>query len=138
MSGLPAANELSELVLEFSGFPPVRLTCRPDGEGFDVDARHLSDYGDRIDLTHEAPFASVVNRPLQTATLIAQPVRLEDQSRPPMDSPIGIRLQFEPGDVWILNIWDQVDLFDRRPELWREHELSERGSDDAAERGRSG
>jgi hypothetical protein len=131
-------RELGELVLEFSGLPPVRLTCRHDGEGFDVDAKPLSDYGDPIDLTHEAPFASVANTPLRTATLITQPVRWEGLSRRPMDSPVGIRLQFEPGDVWIINIWDEVDLFDRRPAFWREHELSEWGSDEATERGRSG
>jgi hypothetical protein len=130
--------ELSELRLEFSDFAPVRLTCHPGGEGFDVDAEPLSDDGDRIDLAHDAPFASVVKRPLQMATLITQPVRWEDPRRGPMDSPIGVRLQFDQGDVWILNIWDQADLFDRRPTFWREHELSEWASEDAAEGGRSG
>ena len=54
------------------------------------------------------------------------------QSQPRVE-PVGIRLQFEKGEAWILNVGDQIDLFDPEPPFWADpdYQLSEWSAENA-------
>jgi hypothetical protein len=106
----PGEPFLGQLWLTFAGAPVVVLTPSEYGEGFYLEE----------DL-REGEVAAVVDTALQEAGVITWKV----SDKPSHRRPVGLRLQFWKADLWILNVGDEIELFDHRPPYWREYELSE-------------
>jgi hypothetical protein len=64
------------------------------------------------ELTALPPLADVVGTPLKAITAIYW------GNRSPGSSPGGVRLQFERGDVWIMAVLGDTEIYDRRPPYW--------------------
>lgn len=125
---------LGPLWLEFAGSPGLRLWGGSAGQGFtlDVEPPGEDDVPRLRDLGSRRPFAAVVDTPLEAVGLITWPLPAEEEEGAAVDFPVGIRLQFERGEAWILNVGDQIDLFDGRPPFWDDpdYSLSEWAADD--------
>jgi len=90
------------------------------------------------ELTAVPPFAPVVGTPLRAISVLSWLTPGLDEStkewerkraarpadsrtwadRLPDDSPVGVRLRFGAGDVWMMNIGDEMEIYDRQPPCW--------------------
>jgi hypothetical protein len=74
---------------------------------------------------YDAPGEPFLGQLWLTALQEAGVITWKVSDKPSHRRPVGLRLQFWKADLWILNVGDEIELFDRRPPYWREYELSE-------------
>jgi hypothetical protein len=123
---------VSCLWLEFDGAPVLRFTGF--ATQFDKKAPREGAFPEEDsfikELTALPPFAEIVGTPLQAISVLAAGKERPPSTsgsrnwadRPPALSPSGVRLQFEGGDVWIMERIGEIHLHDQRP---RRSRLSE-------------
>ncbi len=97
--------EMIGLTLEFAGRSPLHLKGHGHGEGLTPCAAE-DIYWEGVEtrnLNELEPFAGVVGTWLRQLTLLSH------QGHP---FHVGIRLQFEGGELVFLNLWDEIETYD--------------------------
>ena len=114
----------------FADAPVLHLEGLGSGEGFRLElAKNLPETTaprpERThieDLSELPPFSAVVQTPLRTIFELAYaagpPGSVGWDERSPSNPPVGIRLMFDRGEVWLLNIADEFEVRGWRPPYW--------------------